>query len=62
MAYKTPKDIAKAGVATGATKAKLSWDNPPVAGFLAGAHIAMAGLRAAGLSASRRAPPTLGLV
>ena len=46
MGYKTPKDIAKAGVATGATKAKLSWDKALVAGFLAGAYIAIAGLLA----------------
>ena len=51
MAYKTPKDIAKAGVATGATKAKLSWDKALVAGFLAGAYIAIAGLLAIVVSA-----------
>lgn len=51
MAYKTPKDIAQAGVATGATKAKLSWDKALVAGFLAGAYIAIAGLLAIVVSA-----------
>jgi len=51
MGYKTPKDIAKAGVATGATKAKLSWDKALVAGFLAGAYIAIAGLLAVVVSA-----------
>src|SRR5688500_12149545 len=51
MAYKTPKDIAKAGIATGATKAKLSWDKALVAGFLAGAYIGIAGLLAIVVSA-----------
>src|SRR5829696_3728744 len=51
MAYKTPKDIAEAGVTTGATKAKLSWDKALVAGFLAGAYIAIAGLLAIVVSA-----------
>ncbi|HWT21999.1 MAG TPA: formate/nitrite transporter family protein [Solirubrobacteraceae bacterium] len=46
MSYKPPKDIAKAGIETGATKAKLSWDKALVAGFLAGAYIAFAGLLA----------------
>jgi formate/nitrite transporter len=44
--YKPPKEIARAGVQTGATKAKLSWDKATVAGFLAGAYIAFAGLLA----------------
>src|SRR3712207_6050616 len=44
--YKPPKEIAKAGAITGATKAKLSWDKAIVAGFLAGAYIAIAGLLA----------------
>ena len=35
MGYKPPKAIAKAGIETGATKAKLSWDKAIVAGFLA---------------------------
>jgi formate/nitrite transporter len=51
MPYKTPKDIAKAGVLTGSTKAKLSWDKALVAGFLAGAYIAIAGLLAIVVSA-----------
>ena len=46
MSYKPPKAIAKAGIETGATKAKLSWDKALVAGFLAGAYIALAGLLA----------------
>jgi formate/nitrite transporter FocA (FNT family) len=46
MSYKPPKAIAKAGIETGATKAKLSWDKALVAGFLAGAYIAFAGLLA----------------
>src|SRR3712207_4613797 len=51
MSYKTPKDIAKTGVLTGSTKAKLSWDKALVAGFLAGAYIAIAGLLAVTVSA-----------
>jgi hypothetical protein len=46
MNYKPPKAIAKAGIETGATKAKLSSDKALVAGFLAGAYIAFAGLLA----------------
>ena len=46
MGYKPPKEIAKTGILTGATKAKLSWDKALVAGFLAGAYIAIAGLLA----------------
>src|SRR3954464_2176895 len=51
MSYKTPKDIAKAGIETGSTKARLSWDKALVAGFLAGAYIAIAGLLAIVVSA-----------
>jgi formate transporter len=51
MPYKTPKDIAKAGLETGSTKARLSWDKALVAGFLAGAYIAIAGLLAIVVSA-----------
>ena len=51
MGYKPPKEIARAGITTGATKAKLSWDKAVVAGFLAGAYIAMAGLLAVVVSA-----------
>src|SRR3954465_8359960 len=46
MSYKTPPEIARAGIATGVTKAALSWDKALVAGFLAGAYIAFAGLLA----------------
>src|ERR671917_1668282 len=46
VSYKPPKEIAKAGIETGSTKAKLSWDKALVAGFLAGAYIAFAGLLA----------------
>jgi formate/nitrite transporter len=46
MGYKPPKEIAKAGIETGATKARLSGDKALVAGFLAGAYIAFAGLLA----------------
>jgi len=51
MSYKTPKEIAQAGIKTGATKAKLSWDKALVAGFLAGAYIALAGTLAIVVSA-----------
>jgi formate transporter len=51
VSYKAPKDIAKAGVVTGSTKARLSWDKALVAGFLAGAYIAIAGLLAIVVSA-----------
>src|SRR3954452_12084392 len=51
MTYKPPKEIARAGIQTGATKAKLSWDKALVAGFLAGAYIAIAGLLAITVSA-----------
>jgi formate/nitrite transporter len=46
MAYKTPPEIAAAGVETGVAKSLLSWDRALVAGFLAGAYIALAGLLA----------------
>src|SRR3954467_635806 len=51
MTYRPPKEIARAGIQTGATKAKLSWDKAVVAGFLAGAYIAIAGLLAITVSA-----------
>jgi formate/nitrite transporter len=54
MSYKPPKEIAKAGIETGATKAKLSWDKALVAGFLAGAYIAFAGLLAFTVTAGMR--------
>ena len=40
MSYKTPQEIAQAGVKTGETKAKLPPSKAIVAGFLAGAYIA----------------------
>jgi formate/nitrite transporter len=51
VSYKDPKSIAKAGVETGAKKARLSWDKALIAGFLAGAYIAFAGLLAIVVSA-----------
>jgi len=46
MSFKSPAEIAATGVQTGSTKAALSWDKALVAGFLAGAYIAFAGLLA----------------
>jgi formate/nitrite transporter len=46
MPFKSPPEIARAGVETGARKAALPWDKALVAGFLAGAYIAFAGLLA----------------
>ncbi|HYF26011.1 MAG TPA: formate/nitrite transporter family protein [Baekduia sp.] len=46
MSFKSPPEIAQAGVETGTKKAALSWDKAVVAGFLAGAYIAFAGLLA----------------
>ena len=46
MSFKDPKEITEAGIKTGATKAKLSWDKALVASFLAGAYIAFGGLLA----------------
>src|ERR687894_727283 len=46
MSFKDPKEITQAGIKTGATKAKLSWDKAFVASFLAGAYIAFGGLLA----------------
>src|SRR3954451_9378123 len=51
MAYKDPQAIAVAGIETGAKKAILSPDRMVVAGFLAGAYIAFAGLLAIIVSA-----------
>ncbi len=51
MPYKSPPDIAKAGVQVGARKAAMSWDKAVVAGFLAGAYIAFGGLVAIVVSA-----------
>jgi formate/nitrite transporter len=44
MSFKDPQEITEAGIKTGATKAKLSWDKALVASFLAGAYIAFGGL------------------
>jgi formate/nitrite transporter len=46
MAFKKPQEIAQAGIETGATKARLSWDKALVASFLAGAYIAFGALLA----------------
>jgi formate/nitrite transporter len=46
MAYKDPQAIALTGIETGAKKSLLGWDKAVVAGFLAGAYIAFAGLLA----------------
>ncbi|MBB4664260.1 formate/nitrite transporter family protein [Conexibacter arvalis] len=51
MPFKSPPEIARAGVATGASKAALPLDKALVAGFLAGAYIAFAGLVAIVVSA-----------
>jgi formate/nitrite transporter len=51
MSFKSPAEIARTGVQTGTTKAALSWDKAVVAGFLAGAYIAFAGLLAVVTSA-----------
>jgi formate/nitrite transporter len=51
MSFKSPAEIARAGVQSGTTKAGLSWDKALVAGFLAGAYIAFAGLLAVVTSA-----------
>lgn len=51
MSFKSPAAIARTGVETGTTKAALTWDKALVAGFLAGAYIAFAGLLAVVTSA-----------
>ena len=51
MSYKPPPEIAVAGVQSGVAKAALPWDKALVAGFLAGAYIAFAGLLAVVASA-----------
>jgi formate transporter len=51
MSYKNPSEIADAGVKSGIAKAALPWDKALVAGFLAGAYIAFAGLLAVVASA-----------
>jgi formate/nitrite transporter len=51
MAYKTPPEITRAGIELGEAKAETSADKLIVAGFLAGAYIAFAGLLAIVVSA-----------
>ena len=51
MSYKTPAEITAAGVDSGVTKANTTPDRLLVAGFLAGAYIAFAGLLAVVASA-----------
>jgi formate/nitrite transporter len=50
MAAKKPEEIAQAAVATGVSKAELSWDKTLVGSFLAGAYIAFGGLVAIAVS------------
>jgi formate transporter len=57
--YKDPKAITAAGVETGVTKAKLSWDKALLAGFLAGAYIAFGALVAISVSSGLK-PETWG--
>jgi formate/nitrite transporter len=51
MAFKDPKAITEIATEKGIEKARLSWDKALVAGFLAGAYIAFAGLLAVVVSA-----------
>ena len=51
MGFKDPKATTFAGIEKGSEKAALSWDKALVAGFLAGAYIAFAGLLAITVSA-----------
>lgn len=51
MPAKQPPEIAQAAVASGAKKARLSWDRTLVGSFLAGAYIAFGGLVAITVSA-----------
>jgi formate transporter len=44
VSFKDPKEITQAGIKTGTTKSRLSWDKALVASFLAGAYIAFGGL------------------
>jgi formate/nitrite transporter len=60
MSFKSPPEIAVAGVETAFTKSRLSWDRALVAGFLAGAYIAFAGLLAVVASAGMN--PDNGLI
>src|SRR4051795_4246166 len=59
MSYKDPKAIMFAGAQTGATKAALAPGKALVAGFLAGAYIAFAGLLAISVSSGLK-PETWG--
>src|SRR3712207_1289179 len=54
MAFKDPQAITKAGIATGVKKSKLPPPKAIVAGFLAGAYIAFAGLLAVVVSSGLR--------
>jgi formate/nitrite transporter FocA (FNT family) len=51
VSSKTPPEIAAAGVEDGAASARRSWDGALVAGLVAGAYIAVAGLLAIVVSA-----------
>jgi formate transporter len=50
VAAKQPQEIAQDAVATGVSKADLSWDKTLVGAFLAGAYIAFGGLVAIAVS------------
>jgi formate transporter len=54
MGFKSPPDVAVAGIETGVKKAKLSWDKALVASFLAGAYIAFGALLAITVSAGMK--------
>jgi formate/nitrite transporter len=62
MAFKTPPEITHAGIEMGATKAALPGGKAVVAGFLAGAYIAFAGLLAVVVSAGLDPKSAGGLV
>jgi formate transporter len=51
MGFKDPEGITRAATAAGAAKAELAWHKALVAGFLAGAFIALGGLLAVSASA-----------
>jgi formate/nitrite transporter FocA (FNT family) len=51
MGFKDPRATTATGIEKGTEKAALSWDKSLVAGFLAGAYIAFAGLLAITVSA-----------
>src|SRR3954462_11469509 len=51
VGYKDPKGITDAATAAGAAKARLPWHKALLAGFLAGAFIALGGLLAVSASA-----------